>query len=120
MNIRTIIFAASALTCLTASAAQFYREPSKIPAGAEIHSPFLSGVTCAGKGDTPIGVTKRVEKNGNISFEVQSDAPEYEPMGKFKKGSPSKHSSVQKAMNEYTGKIPAFICIPAKGFVGPD
>lgn len=116
MSIKSIIFFVSLIASIGVNAAQHYRSPSRIPAGADINSPFTTGVICAGKNDTPIGVVKRQEQGGMVSFEVRSDAPSYEPEGRFKAGKPMAASSVQRAMNEYAGPIPAFLCIPWKGF----
>lgn len=116
MSIKSIIFFVSLIASIGVQAAQHYRTPSRIPAGADINSPLTTGVVCAGKNDTPIGVVKRQEQGGVISFEVRSDSPSYEPEGRFKAGKPLKASSVQRAINEYNGQIPVFLCIPWRGF----
>lgn len=117
MSIKTLVFFVSLIASINAAAAQFYRAPTYIPAGVNAHSPEESGVKCARDTDIAITVTKRVSSGGWITFAVESDAPEYEPIGRFKAGKPSKRSSVQQAIDEYTGPTPAFICIPVKGFV---
>lgn len=116
MSIKSIIFFVSLIASIGVQAAQHYLAPGRIPAGADINSPFTTGVTCASKNDTPIGVVKRKETGGVISFEVRSDSPSYEPSGNFKAGKPLKASSVQRAINEYSGTIPVFLCIPWRGF----
>ncbi|MFN3732095.1 hypothetical protein [Comamonas testosteroni] len=116
MSLKTIVFFVSLIASIGVNAAQNYRTPSKIPAGSDINSPLTSGVKCAGKNDTPIGVVKRKEEGGVISFEVRSDSPSYEPSCRFKVGKPTAASSVQRAINEYAGPIPVFMCIPWRGF----
>ena len=75
MNIGTIIFAASTLTCLTASAAQFYREPARFDDGLSLQNPrqnqrqrctgeegnnSTGGALCPGAGQV-VGVEDGVE-----------------------------------------------------------
>lgn len=116
MSIKTLIFFVSLVVSINAAAAQFYRDPAHIPAGVSARNPDLSGVKCARDTDIAITVTKRNTSAGWITFAVTADAPDYEPMGRFQAGKPSKRSAVQKAMDEYVGPVPAFICIPHKGF----
>ena len=116
MSIKSLIFFVSLVVSINAAAAQFYRTPAHIPPGVNAHNPDLSGVKCARDTDIAITVTKRSLSAGWITFAVTADAPEYEPIGRFKVGKPSARSSIQKAMDEYVGPVPAFICIPNKGF----
>lgn len=116
MSIKTLIFFVSLVASINAAAANFYRAPSKVPSGLDIRTSGPVGVECASKGDIAIRVTKRTASGGWVTFAVDADAPDYEPMGRFQAGKPSKRSAVQKAMDEYTGPIPAFICILQKGF----
>lgn len=117
MSIKSVLFFVSLIVSINAAAEQFYRAPSKIPAGLDIHTSGPVGVECASSKDIAIRVTRRTSSAGWITFAVDAEAPEYEPLGRFKSGKPSKNSSAQKAMNQYSGPVPAFICIPYRGFI---
>ncbi len=76
-----------------------------------------SGVTdvaqakCSRANDSPVLFSKREESNGFISYELRSVSAHVQSTGRFKAGEPSEHSTIEQAMDEYSGSIPAVLCL---------